>query len=75
MVAQTRTGVSSAPGSSYFDKSTPLFSQAIPVFMETMADEIVRRVKEYDRGCMRITAFTEFFGAKQLRRETRRDGT
>jgi hypothetical protein len=27
-----------------------------------MAAEIVRRVKDVERGCQRITAFTEFFG-------------
>jgi hypothetical protein len=49
-----------------FDKSTPLFSQAVPIFLDTMADEIVRRVKDHDRSCQRITAFTEFFGANSF---------
>lgn len=45
-----------------FDYSDPLYSQAIPIFMEKFADEIVRRVKKEYPGMQRITAFTEFFG-------------
>jgi hypothetical protein len=45
-----------------FDKSEPIYGEAIPLFMQTMADDIVQRVKSVERGCQRITAFTEFFG-------------
>lgn len=45
-----------------FDASNPLYSKAILIFMDTMADEIVRRVKGYRREVQRITAYTEFFG-------------
>jgi hypothetical protein len=44
-----------------FDKSEPLFGQAIPLFMQ-MGDEIVHRVKSVERQPQRITAYTEFFG-------------
>ena len=45
-----------------FDKDTPLYSQAVPLFME-MADEVVRGAKKLAGGKVeRITAFTEFFG-------------
>jgi hypothetical protein len=45
-----------------FDASDELYGQAIPIFMNTMADEIVRRVRDLERGIQRITVFTEFFG-------------
>lgn len=45
-----------------FDHTDPLFSQAIPLFMERMADEIVYRTKQLVKNPQRITAFTEFFG-------------
>lgn len=45
-----------------FDKTDEIYAPAIPIFMNTMADEIVRRVKDHDRNCQRITAFTEYFG-------------
>ena len=45
-----------------FDATDPLYGKAIPIFMNTMADEIVRRVKDVERGIQRITVFTEFFG-------------
>jgi hypothetical protein len=45
-----------------FDRSDPVFGPAIPIFLDTMGDEIVRRVKEQDRNIQRITAFTEYFG-------------
>lgn len=44
-----------------FDASDPLYSKAIPIFL-SMGDEIVRRVKDLERGIQRITVFTEFFG-------------
>jgi hypothetical protein len=49
-----------------FDASDPVFGKAIPIFMDTMAEEIVRRVKDYERGIQRITVFTEFFGPKSF---------
>lgn len=45
-----------------FDASDVQFKQAIPIFMDLMADEIVRRTKDIIRNPQRITAFTEFFG-------------
>ena len=46
-----------------FDQSSPLFNQAIPIFMDTMASDIERRVMQaFGRKVERITAFTEFFG-------------
>jgi len=45
-----------------FDASTPLFSQAIPLFMNGMGDEIVYRTKQIVKSPERITAFTEFLG-------------
>ena len=45
-----------------FDRDTELYGQAVPIFMKTMADEIVNRVKKVERECQRITAYTEFFG-------------
>lgn len=44
-----------------FDKNTPLYNQAIPLFMG-FADELVYKVKQQNKGIERITAFTEFFG-------------
>jgi hypothetical protein len=49
-----------------FDKSTPLFNQAIPLF-ERMAGDIVRLTKSIAGGKVeRITAFTEFFGPQSF---------
>ena len=45
-----------------FDASAPLFSQAIPIFMGGMGDEIVYRTKQIVKNPERITAFTEFLG-------------
>jgi hypothetical protein len=45
-----------------FDASDEVFGKAIPIFMNGMADEIVRRVKDHERGIQRITIFTEYFG-------------
>lgn len=45
-----------------FDASTPLFCQAIPLFMDELADEIVYRTKQIVKNPERITAFTEFLG-------------
>ena len=45
-----------------FDASDLQFSQAIPIFMDQLADEIVYRTKQIVKNPHRITAFTEFFG-------------
>lgn len=45
-----------------FDASDKQFNQAIPIFMDTMADEILYRTKQIVKNPHRITAFTEFFG-------------
>lgn len=45
-----------------FNATNPLFGQAIPIFMDTMADEIVKRCKSVERGVQRINVFTEFLG-------------
>ena len=45
-----------------FDASTPLFNQAIPIFMEELADELVYRTKQIVKNPERITAYTEFLG-------------
>lgn len=45
-----------------FDESTPLYNQAIPIFMDSIADELVYRTKQIVKNPERITAFTEFFG-------------
>ena len=45
-----------------FDATDPLFSQAIPIFLNTMGDEIVRRSKQVECGVQRVIVFTEFFG-------------
>jgi len=45
-----------------FDEKTELYNQAIPLFMENIADELVYKVKQQNKGIERITAFTEFFG-------------
>jgi len=45
-----------------FDASDSVYGKAIPIFLNGMADEIVRRVKDVERGIQRITVFTEFLG-------------
>ena len=45
-----------------FDAGTPLYNQAIPLFMDSIADELVYRTKQIVKNPERITAFTEFFG-------------
>src|SRR5208337_411515 len=45
-----------------FDASDPLFGQAIPIFLNTMGDEIARRCKEIERGVQSAIVFTEFLG-------------
>ena len=45
-----------------FDETDLQFREAIPIFLNEMADEIVLRTKEIVKNPQRITAFTEFFG-------------
>ena len=45
-----------------FDHTDAQFKEAIPLFFEDLADEIVRRTKDYTKNPQRITAFTEYFG-------------
>jgi hypothetical protein len=45
-----------------FDASAPIYSAAIPLFMEQIADELVYRTQQIVKKPERITAFTEFFG-------------
>jgi len=45
-----------------FDENTPLYNQAIPLFLENIADDLVYKVKQDHKSIERITAFTEFFG-------------
>lgn len=45
-----------------FDASSEPYNQAIPLFLNGMADEIVLRTKQIVKKIERITVFTEFFG-------------
>lgn len=45
-----------------FDATDEVFGKAIPLFLNGMADEVERRVKDAHRGIQRITVFTEYFG-------------
>jgi hypothetical protein len=45
-----------------FDQTSPVYSPAIPIFMDTMADYIVQQVKAVYKNIQRITAFAEYFG-------------
>lgn len=49
-----------------FDKTDPTFGEAIALFQDTMAQDIVRRTKDWVRNPQRITAFTEFFGERSF---------
>ena len=49
-----------------FDANTELYNQAIPLFMDQLADEIVYRVRQEVKNPERITAFTEFFGPQSF---------
>jgi len=44
------------------DKSTPIFCEAIPIFMDELADQVVDRTKQLVKNPERITVFTELFG-------------
>jgi len=45
-----------------FDATSPVYANAIQIFMDTMSEEIVRRVLSLYPKMERITAFTEYFG-------------
>lgn len=45
-----------------FDYSDPIFSEAIPIFLNNLADEIVIRCKELEKGLKSFIVYTEFFG-------------
>ena len=45
-----------------FDATAEIYAAAIPIFLNTMADEITARVKAEYKGIQRITAFTEYLG-------------
>jgi hypothetical protein len=45
-----------------FDETTFPYNKAIPIFLDTMADEIVKRTNDIQKNCERIIVFTEFFG-------------
>lgn len=45
-----------------FDHTDTTFGEAIPIFMDQLADELVYRTKQIVKNPQRITAFTEFFG-------------
>jgi len=45
-----------------FDENSAPWNQAIPIFFDQIADELVYRVKQTVKNPQRITAFTEFFG-------------
>ena len=45
-----------------FDATDEEFKQAIPLFLNGMGDEVIRRIKEEYRGIERVTVYTEYFG-------------
>jgi hypothetical protein len=45
-----------------FDKSDPIFGEAIPIFQDIMGPEIVKRIKDIERGVQSAIVYTEFFG-------------
>lgn len=45
-----------------FDTTTPFYNQAIPIFMDTIAEDLLYRAKQLDKKTQRIIAFTEFYG-------------
>ena len=48
------------------DIKTPILGKGIEIFMDTMANEVIYRIKDYEgkqfNNLQRITAFAEFFG-------------
>ena len=49
-----------------FDANTPLYCQAVPLFLDGPADSVVKSVLRNNPKCERITAFTEFFGSSSF---------
>lgn len=45
-----------------FDESDLQFGEAVPLFMNTIADDVLYRTKQLVKKPERITVFTEFFG-------------
>jgi hypothetical protein len=45
-----------------FDRTDPTYGPAIPIFLNTMGDEIARRANAIERGVQRVIVFTEFLG-------------
>lgn len=43
-----------------FDSTDPDFGKAIPLFLNTMGDELVTRCKDLEKGLKSIIVFTEF---------------
>ena len=49
-----------------FNETDPIFAPAIPLFMETMADELVERFKDIEKGISSAIVFTEYFGIQSF---------
>lgn len=47
-----------------FDKSDPDFAEAIPIFEQTLADDLAKIAKK--QGWQQLTVFMEFWGAQSL---------
>jgi hypothetical protein len=45
-----------------FDASDEIFGPAIPLFQDTLGQEIARRIKDIEKGIQNAIVFTEFFG-------------
>lgn len=45
-----------------FDQTDPRFGPAIPLFLDTMGDEIARRCQALERGLQNAIVFAEYFG-------------
>jgi hypothetical protein len=46
----------------FFDETTPIYRESIPIFHTKYADEIVKILLKQNRDIKKIVAFTEFFG-------------
>ena len=44
------------------DKSDPILGPAIPLFLNTMGDEIARRCQKLEKGLQQVIVFAEFLG-------------
>jgi hypothetical protein len=45
-----------------FDDSDEIFGEAIPLFQDTLGQEIARRIKDIELGVQSAIVYTEFFG-------------